>query len=99
MAPVGNLAGEDLLQLLDGEIVNSNVLIDDRAHTDNANFVVGDLLEVSRILDLRFSKDIGVTNLNSSLSDLRDALTGSAALDGDLDTRILLHELLGSSLT
>lgn len=36
--------------------------------------------------------------MHGALRDLRDALTGTAALDGDLDAGVLLHELLRGRL-
>ena len=95
--PVGDFAGEDGLQLVDRQVVDGDVLVDDRAHANDAVLVVGDLLEIGGVLHLRLGEHVGVADLHRALGDLRDALAGAATLNGDLNAGVLLHELLGSS--
>ena len=54
--------------------------------------------DIGGILQLGLGEHIGVADLNRALRDLRDTLTGTAALDGDLHAGVLLHELLRGRL-
>ena len=82
----------------EGDVIQLDVSVHDRAHADNAHAVVGNLLDVRGILDLFFSEDVGVADLDSTLDNLGDASAGATALDGDLNARVLFHEQLGGSL-
>ncbi len=98
LAPVGDGAGEDALELLDGQVVDGDLLVDDRAHAHDAHLVVLDLGDIVFVLELGLGEHVGVADLDSALRDLRDALAGTAALNGDLDAGVLSHELLGGCL-
>ena len=80
--PVGHV-------VVDGERERVGSLED---HAHDGNLVVSELGESGRIGDLRLGKDVGVADLHGTLGDLRDALAGATALDGDLNVGVLGHE-------
>ena len=45
LLPVGDLAGEDALELLEGQVVDLHVLGDDGTHTHNGDLVVNEVLD------------------------------------------------------
>ena len=49
--------------------------------------------DIGGILQLGLGEHVGVADLHGALRDLRDALTGTAALNGDLDGEELVSEL------
>ena len=57
LAPVGDLAREDLLQVLELDVVDGHVGVDDRGHADDAHLVIGDLGDVGGILQLVFDEE------------------------------------------
>ena len=68
--PVGDLAREDLLQVLELDVVDGHVGVDDRGHADDAHLVIGDLGDVGGILQLGLGEHVGVADLHGALRNL-----------------------------
>ena len=84
LLPVGDLAREDLLQVVHGDVVDVDVGVHDRTHADDGDLVVGDLGDVVFVLQLLLGEHVGITDLDRAFGDLRDALARAATLDGNL---------------
>ena len=87
VGPVGDLAEEDALELLGGDVVNVDVGVHDRAHAHDADLVVDEALELVG-LELLLGEDVGAADLDGALGDLGEALAGAAAGDGDGDVGV-----------
>ena len=64
----------------------------------DGDLVVLQLLGVVLVLELLLREHVGVADLHGTLGNLRDALAGAAALDGDLNAGIVVHVLLRGGL-
>lgn len=73
LLPVGDLAGEDALELLEGQVVDLDVLGDDRAHAHDGDLVVDEVLDLVG-LELGLGEDVGVTDGDGAGGDSGQAL-------------------------
>ena len=97
LLPVGDLAGEDALELLEGQVVDRHVLGDDGTHAHDGDLVVDEVLDLIG-LELGFGEDVGVADGDGAGGDSGQALARTVARAGDGDVRVGIHELLGSGL-
>ena len=97
LLPVGDLAGEDALELLEGQVVDLDVLGDDGTHAHDGDLVVDEVLDLVG-LELSLGEDVGVTDGDGTGGDSGQALARTVTRAGDGDVGIGVHELLGSSL-
>ena len=97
LLPVGDLAGEDALELLEGQVVDLDVLGDDGAHAHDGDLVVDQILDLVGF-ELGLGEDVGVTNGDGAGGDSGQALARTVTRTGDGDVGVGVHELLGSSL-
>ena len=97
LLPVGDLAGEDALELLEGQVVDCHVLGDDGAHAHDGDLVIDEVLDLIG-LELGLGEDIGITDGDGAGGDSGQALARTVTRTGDGDVRVGIHELLGSSL-
>ena len=91
------MAGEDALELLEGQIVDRHVLGDDGAHAHDGNLVVDEVLDLVG-LELGLGEDVGVTDGNGASGDGGQTLARTVTRTGNGDVGVGVHELLGSSL-
>jgi len=89
--PVGRLAGENVHELLLGQVVNSHGRVHNSRHANHADLVVNQLGSVDTAF--LFGKDIGVADIRRALGNLGQTGAAAAALHDDLDIGVLGHEL------
>ena len=97
LLPVGDLAGEDTLELLEGQVIDLDVLGDDGAHAHDGDLVVDEVLDLIG-LELGLGEDVGVTDGDGASGDSGQTLARTVARAGDGDIGVGIHELLGSGL-
>ena len=97
LLPVGDLAGEDALELLEGQVVDLDVLRDDGTHAHDGDLVVDEVLDLIG-LELGLGEDVGVTDSNGAGGNSGQALARTVARTRDGDVGIGIHKLLGSGL-
>ena len=97
LLPVGDLAGEDALELLEGQVVDLHVLRDDGTHAHDGDLVVDEVLDLVG-LELGLGEDVGVTDGDGAGGDSGQTFARTVARAGDGDVGVGIHELLGSGL-
>ena len=97
LAPIGDGATEDALELLEGQVIDGDVLGDDRAHAHDGDLVV-DELGGGIGVELGLGEDIGVADGHGAGGHGGEACAGAVAGAGDDAVGVLVHELLGRSL-
>ena len=97
LLPVGDLAREDALELLEGQVIDRHVLGDDGAHAHDSDLVVDEVLDLVG-LELGLGEDVGVTDGDGAGGNSGQALARTVARAGDGDVRVGVHELLCSGL-
>ena len=97
LLPVGDLAREDALELLEGQVVDRHVLGDDGTHANDGDLVIDEVLDLVG-LELGLGEDVGVTDGDGASSDSGQTLARAVARAGNGDVRVGIHELLGSGL-
>ena len=85
------MAGEDTLELLEGQVVDRHVLGDDGTHAHDGDLVIDEVLDL-------VGQDVGVTDGDGAGGDSGQALARTVTRTGDGDVGVGIHELLGSSL-
>ena len=80
--PVGNLPGENLVQLRHREVFDPQLGIDNRGNPRYGNDVVPELVGINAVL--LASKDVCRTDVDCPGLDLAQPRPGAAALDGNV---------------
>ena len=91
--PVGDLSGKDVNQLIRGQIIYAKVCVDNRCHGNDAYLMIHKTC-CDRSIQLLFRENIRVSDINGSVCNLLQTLTGSAAVYRHGAVRICIHELL-----
>ena len=94
---MADLAGEDALELLEGQVVDCHVLGDDGTHAHDGDLVIDEVLDLIG-LELGLGEDIGITDGDGAGGDSGQALARTVTRAGDGDIGVGVHELLGSGL-
>ena len=68
-----DLAREDALELLEGQVVDRHVLGDDGTHANDGNLIVDEVLDPVG-LELGLGEDVGITDGNGAGGDSGQAL-------------------------
>jgi len=95
--PVRDLGGEDIRQLLGGQVGDAQRLAGDRRHRDDGNLMVRQRLgDVS--IEFFFRKHIGITDVNRAVCNLLQSGSRTAAVDRDGNIGIDGHVGIRSGL-